>query len=254
MTSSPDETVLEAVKRRDVLLRLNEGAAQTHEIEEVADVSSSTAYRILNSFESNGLVEKEGSGEYRITPVGEAVVKQVEGFYESVNAVVETGEILSILDETRVDIDPGTFADGKVVRSVREHPYKPARRFVELFRESDELRLLAVSSATPMFSDEMHRMIADGKDTEIICTEGVLKANVGGMSDEMMTNLPDFLSVFIHDDPPITVALFDNTVGFGGHDPEKGTLDVFADTDDRKTYAEAESIYQEYRREAERYL
>ncbi len=254
MTSDIDEAVLEAVKRKDVLVRLSEGTAQTHEIEEVAGVSSSTAYRILSSFEKNGFVEKDGSGEYRITPVGEAVMEEVDGFYESFETVVETQGILDVLNETGVDIDPGAFTDGNVVRSEREHPYRPARRFVEMFRESDELRLLAVSSATPMFTDEMHEMIANGRETEIVCPEIIVETNLESMSDEMMKRLPEYLSVHVHDDPPVTVALFDDTVGFGGHDPEKGTLDVFADTDETGTYAEAEDLYESYLREAERYL
>lgn len=253
MSLDPDEAVPKAVERKEVLLRLREGPVRASEIEGIADVSTSTAYRIMRSLEDVGFVERKGS-EYSITPTGEAVTERVSELFSDVRAVAETSEILRVLDGTGVKIGPDVFAQGEVVLSERNRPYEPARRFVELLRDSSELRLLAVSSATPMFSDEMHRMIADGRETEIICPESIVKANVEDMSEELIEELPNHLSVFVHGSPPVTVALFDDRVGFGGHDYKKGTLDVFADTEDERAYAEAEKMYDRYREEAERFL
>jgi predicted transcriptional regulator len=207
----------------------------------------------MDTLTETGVVERDGSG-YRITPAGEAVTEEVQDFLDSIDTVAAAEGVLRDLSEVGIEVGPGALTHGEVVRSERQHPYEPARRFVELFRDSDELRLLAVSSATPMFTDEMHRRIAEGRETEVVCPESVVEANVEAMSDEMSGKLPEYLSVFVHEGPPVTVALFDDKVGFGSHDTEKGTLDVFADTSDDETYAEAETVYESYRDEADRLI
>jgi len=243
-------SLTEYVERWEVLASMTEGRTKKEEIESVAGVSASTAYRILDRFVEEGIVERTNPGKYRLTPTGEAVTGEVGRFRERVSAVKDLAPVTESADDEGIEFDPSLFEDAVVATPTTEKPYEPARRFVEVFRETDELRLLVVSTATPMFSEEKQRLIAGGKETEVICPESIVETSIETVPRDTVEGLVENLTLRVHDDPPFSVALFDDRVGVGGHG-DGGRLKIFADTDSDEAYDWGERVYERYRDESD---
>ncbi|MDY6779161.1 MAG: helix-turn-helix domain-containing protein, partial [Halobacteria archaeon] len=248
----PDEILTKSVEYHGVLRSMRSGSVTRSEVEEIADVSSSTAHRILSSLIDNGLVEKRKNREYVPTPLGEEIIQEVRGFRENTETATRLNQILESAESEGVDFDPRYFSEGEVVVSSPEEPYGPARRFMEVFRETDSLRLLVVSTSSPMFSEEKQKLIAEGRETEVVCPRSIVEATMETIPKEIIEDMMRNLTVHVHDEPPFSVALFDDRVGVGGHDREKGTLEVFADTENEEAYEWGEEIYERYLEESDR--
>jgi predicted transcriptional regulator len=252
-TQFDTERVLsDCVERYRVVGALLDGPIGTAEMGEVAGVSSSTAHRIKNDLVHKGLIEERPGGLYGLTPTGEVVAREVEELREAIDRV---GKLRPILESTRgrdAEFYPSMFEDAVVVTPGPESPYAPTRRFMEVFRETEQLRLVVVSTATPMFSEEKQRMIAEGKKTHAVCTESVVETTIETLPSEagIVEDLIRNLNVHVHDDPPFSVALFDDRVGVAGH-AENGKIEVFADTDDAEAYEWGEGFFERYLEEAE---
>jgi predicted transcriptional regulator len=243
-----DRCLRNCIEYEGVLRSMLGGDVRRQEVEEAAGVSSSTVNRILNRFIRDGLAKRTKPGEYELTPTGEAVAKETSSFRDTVECMRELKPVTeSARDE---GFDPGLFADGVVVTPTEEKPYEPARRFVEVFRETDSLRLLVVSTATPMFSEEKQRLIARGKETEVVCPEEIVETSMRTVPRDIVGGLVENLTLRVHDDPPFSVALFDDRVGVAGHDDD-GRIEVFADTDDDEAYGWGEDVYERYLRESD---
>ena len=250
-----EQLLVETVRRHDLLRTLEEAEKplRRSRIRDRAGVSSSTAYRAVESLEEKGVVEKTDGG-YVLTPYGEVLHSKACELYSVAENGRSARHVLEAVSGTDVDAQPEMFADADATVSEPELPYEPARRFVEMFEDSGSLRLLAASSATPMFSRDMHKLILDGRDTEIVCTETVVEANLDRIPAEEADGMLESLSVYVHGSPPFTLAVFDECVGVGKHDEETGTLDVFVDTDRDDAHDWAEGVYMSYRKDSERYV
>jgi len=245
-----DGFLIKALRHEEVLRALNDGSADRSEVEEVADVSTSTAYRVLSSFIDRGLVTKE-SDVYRLTPVGECVLGEIQGFRESVERAGRTRPIDEAIP-VEVGFKPSLFDDGTVTVSDTERPYDPENRFVSLVRDADTVRFLGVSSAVPVTLNQSYRIASEGEMLEVVCPKEVAAAN----EDRFPTDedAGDSVSVLVHDEIPATVALVDGRVCVGAHDHDRGMLTSLADTDDAEAYEWGERVYEGYRMEAEEYV
>jgi predicted transcriptional regulator len=250
MGTDNDGCLTEYVRRERVLASMREGAVERSRVEEIAGVSSSTAHRILSSLIDDGIVERADPGEYRLTPTGEVVAREVESFRDGVSKVRSLGTVIESADRRGVGFDTEPFKRGTVAASTPKNPYRPGERCLELLRETDQLRLLVVSTATPMFWEEKQRLVAEGRKTEIVCPEAVVETSLDTVSEETVEGLVRNMDIRVHDNPPFSVALFDDRVAVGGH-ADDGRLEVFADTEDDEAYAWGERVYERYRDESD---
>lgn len=245
-----DGFLIEALRHEGVLRALSDGAADRSEVEDTTGVSASTAYRALSSFAERGLVKKD-SGVYRLTPVGDCFLDEIQGFRDAVGNVARTRRIADAVPD-EVGFEPSLFADGTVTVSDAEEPYDPERRFMSVVRGADEVRFLGVSSVVPVALRESGRIASEGGAVEIVCPEEVAAANEGRIpTDE---GAGGSVSVLVHDDLPATVALVDERVCLGAHDRDRDMLVSVADTDNPDAYEWGEGVYERYRAEAEDYL
>jgi len=247
----PTERAVKYVERAEVLGSMKEGEMRKEDVEEVAGVSSSTAHRILNGYMEDGVVERRGAGVYALTATGEEVAREVERFRDGVSNIKELSTVIESADEDGIGFDPEPFKRGVVKSSTPERPYEAGRRCLEVFRETDELRLLVVSTATPMFWEEKQRLVAEGRETEIVCPEEIVETSLDTVSRDIVDGLVRNMDVRVHDDVPFSIALFDERIGVGGH-ADDGKLEVFADTDDADAYEWGERVYESYREESDR--
>jgi predicted transcriptional regulator len=247
--SDAEVLVSDCFERRRLMDAFLDGSLETSDIEEIAGVSSSTAHRIKNKLVGKGMVEESERGVYDLTRTGEAIAHELESFCDSVENIRKLRPVLESTRDRGVSFDPSLFDGGVITTASQERPYEPARRFMDIFRETDELRLVVVSTATPIFSEEKQRMIAEGKETEVVCPESVVEVSIETVPHDIIDGLIENLTLRVHDDLPFSVALFDDRVGVAGH-ADDGTIKVFADTDDDEAYAWAERVYERYREES----
>jgi predicted transcriptional regulator len=97
-----------------------------------------------------------------------------------------------------------------------------------------------------MFWEEKQRLVAEGRETEIVCPEEIVETSLDTVSRDTVAGLVRNMDIRVHDSPPFSVALFDDRVGVGGH-ADDGKLEVFADTDDDDAYEWGERVYERYR-------
>lgn len=257
-----EKTLIECVRREDVLRLLAGGPTAKKEVQEVAGVSESTAYRLLGSFVEKGIAERMGSksmsasasdsGGYRLTPVGEALLDETERFRETVGRISCMEKVVSSTHGTETEFDPSDFKHGIVTVSEEGKPYAPARRLGNMMDETEGVRLLTVSvSSTVLFTRE--RRLEEETDTEVVCPEEVAVSFVERIEGGKR-GINDGISVYVHEEPPLTVALFDGRVAVGAHDSESGTLEVLVDTGSKDAYGWGEEVYERYREGSKAYL
>lgn len=248
-----EKTLVDCLRRESVLRALADGPVEREDVEEAAGVSESTAYRLMGSLVERGIAEKvgEGSDAYALTPVGEAVLDETDRFRETVGRLSCMDSIVSSVRGTDVEFDPSLFKHGIVTVSDEGQPYAPARRLTDLVGSTDGMRLLAVSAASTIFFGGAGSPASVETEVEVVCPETVAETCVEKMSRE---EVEKNLTIRVHDDPPLTVALFDERVAVGAHDSESGTLDVLVDTGSRDAYGWGEGVYERYRTRAEAYL
>jgi len=253
-----EETLIDIVRRENALRLLADGSVDREEVEEAAGVSESTAYRLLDSLAERGIAEKVESGSepgthaYRLTPVGEAVLDETDRFRETVGRLSSMEDIVASARGSDAEFDPSLFKHGIVTVSGEGQPYAPARRLTNLVDGAGGMRLLAVSAASTVSFRRARHLAEEGSDVEIVCPEEVAEDCVESTTEEK-NGVGDAVSVHVHEEPPLTVALFDERVAVGAHD-EKGTLDVLVDTGARDAYDWGESVYERYRYESEAYV
>jgi predicted transcriptional regulator len=245
-----EDVLSECVGRCHVVRSLLDAPMSTEELGNIAEVSSSTAHRIKNKFVRKGLIEQRDDGLYGLTPTGEAVARKIDETHEAVEKIEKLRSVLESTRGRETEFDPSMFEDAVVETPNPENPYAPARRFMEVFRETEELRLVVVSTATPMFSEKKQRMIANGKTTHAVCPESIVETTIETLPSGIVDGLIRNLTVHIHDDPPFSVALFDDRVGVAGH-ADDGRIEVFADTADDEAYEWGERYYERHLEEAE---
>ena len=249
-----EETLVDCVRRESVLRALAAGPVEREDVEEAAGVSESTAYRFLSSLLERGIAEKAGSDAYTLTPVGETVLEETERFRETVGRISCMESIVASARGTKTEFDPSLFKHGIVTVSEEGQPYAPARRLVRLVEGTEEMRLLAVSVASIAFLGGARSSASVETDVEIVCPEAVAETCAQKASGEERKEMEGSLSVHVHENPPLTVALLGERVAVGAHDTERGTLDVLADTGSREAYEWGERVYEGHREDTLVYL
>jgi predicted transcriptional regulator len=249
-----DEEPTEYVRREGILRVLSGGPVEREEVQEVADISGSTAYRLLGSLVERGIAEEiepaSDSDAYTLTPVGEAVLDETERFREAVGRISSMEGIVASARETGIEFDPSLFKHGIVTVSEERKPYAPARRLTNLVGDKGEVRLLAGSTASTVFFGGAGSLASEGTNVDVVCSKEVAKRCVEMASRQEVEKC---LTVRVHDDPPLTVALFDERVAVGAHDNKKGSLLVLVDTGSRDAYGWGEEVYERYRERSEEY-
>ncbi|MFP4627251.1 MAG: helix-turn-helix transcriptional regulator [Natronomonas sp.] len=240
------DLLIEVVNRSPMIEALREEPMDRRELEQRLEISKSTVHRNTRSLSERGLIVRTG-GEYRLTAFGEAVAEIVTGFREDLQS---TGRIAPLFDAVS-DIQPpcpiADFADATVSTADNGDPFAPLARFVTLVQETDSLRMFDSYAIAPTYMDEIHGRVLDGLETKVIERPNV--------AEDVMKNYPEkcvelcaseFLTMRIHEDLPLGLAIFASRVGIGLRDPDTGAPRVFIDTDAPEARAWAMSLFESY--------
>ncbi|WP_435345193.1 helix-turn-helix transcriptional regulator [Haloarchaeobius sp. HRN-SO-5] len=245
-----DSTLVELLKRRAVFGVLDGDACTKTELADELDVSKATAHRIIASFTEKGLITQP-DGEYELTPYGHRIGTHVAAFHDGVARTTRLEPLFELLADAGVAFDPDAFAGATMTRAEPGDPYRPVRRFVDLVAETTTLRGLDTTSIAPVYVERIHEAIAAGMETTAVYETGVVERLAESYPD-LATDAfeQDNLTIFVVDELPFGLTLFDDRVGVGGYDDELGTLAFYADTDEVDALEWGEELFERYRDEA----
>ncbi|WP_231187036.1 hypothetical protein [Haladaptatus sp. DYF46] len=241
------ELVVTAVKRADTLHALDGRSLTRSELQDEIDVSRTTTHRIVRELADKSLIRRV-DGVYELTPLGRIVAKEVEHLQDTVSVAEQLSALLPSLDRTDIDVE--YLAEATITVQESNDPYGPVRRFITLLRESETLCGFDTTTIAPMYVDEIRDSIMAGMRTEIIYLPTVIDQLLNDHREETENAIQSGeLDLYVYDDLPFGLAIFDDRVGIGGYD-ENGILRVFVDTDAPEVRSWAESLYEEYLAEA----
>lgn len=209
--------------RVDVLRTLDrEGSLSKRGVRDRIDASRSTVKRVLDALvERNWAAEIDG--EYRITPVGTAMLSAYTEFREDVRTVESVAPVFRWLPEVDVGFDLRELADPTVVVPEEGEPYAPAVHQTELVRSAESFRGLFPSidlEGTRL----ARRRIVDGELTAEIVVSADVAATIreepyAGLFREQLAT--DRLTVAVVEEVPFFLGIAgDGTVQLGVEDEE----------------------------------
>jgi predicted transcriptional regulator len=241
---------LETVKRADALGALRAGVRNRSELMTALGVSRTTVHRIIRSLEDHGFVTQDGN-HFRLTALGRTVAAEVESFRRSVHAADRLEPLLDTVGEQADTLDIEHFTGATVTTVEPSNPYAPLQRFMELLRNADSIQGFDTTTIAPVFVDDIRDEILGGMTVDVVYLPAVVDSIVDAYADEINDAMASGrVTLSTHDDLPFGLAIFDDTIGVGGYDPETGMLRTFVDTSNPNAREWARSLYRRYRDEA----
>lgn len=250
-----DEELFEtAVTRKPVLRALATEPHHRRELQDALDLSKTTCHRIVRTFDDAGLLRRTDRG-YELTRFGEVVADAVDRFDATVRTAHRIEPLLRTLEDADLDVDVDLFTDATVTQPEPGDPYPFVDRSMELFRDSETIRVLDRNQFIPPLYIERALEIAieTGMRGEFIVPKPIAL--------ETVTELPDLQRAvadgeasgkwFVYDEIPFGMALYDDHVDFRLYDDETEQPSLLVDTDDPAALAWAEDVYERYRDRAE---
>lgn len=241
-----------STNRVRVLEALTEEPTSRRELQSSTGVSRSTVSRTLDSCESRGWVESEGS-RYWITPLGEQMISAFLSSAETTAGILHLGEAVNWMPEAAFSLDFRHFQDATVVTPT---PTEPAAHFdhgIEHIHCSESFRVLA-STALPRYVEAIRDAVAAGTIEFEAVTAASFYEQVRGDRARMETWLDLGDSSWVYDGwVPVDFHIADDTVLLWLGDTVDGDLEVYGllESENPAVLAWAESLYEEYRSEAE---
>lgn len=243
-THSVEDLHRVALLRSEALVVLREEPATQSSLQDRLDVSKTTAYRTTNALADHGLAERR-NGTYALTAVGEIAAERAEALCLALSATEHVDPLFELIDRAALDLDPALLAESVVTRASSSRPYAPIRRFWSVVSEAEQLGLLYNTVHAPDSMDRYAELVEDGLALTIVYDPATAETNVAAIAEhrpgllsagkaELRVGAESFGG---------GVAMTEARVGVMGHDPEKGTPVVAADTDDPDALAWGESLF-----------
>lgn len=240
--------------RVQVLDTLTDGSATRRELQEETGVARSTAARVLDEAEARGWVGSEGS-RYRITPMGAVMVSEFCSHLETTEGIHHLGKAIDWLPEPAHELDYSYFRDADVTTPSESNPTAAFDRGMELIRAADEYRGLTQNSLP-----EYMKTICDRVRQGHLDFQGVIEARFV----DVLRDDPDRAAhwhdvahgMWLYDGRiPINMHVVDGTALIWLCDENQHGEDVVVkgllESDHPAVVSWAESLYEEYRAEAE---
>jgi predicted transcriptional regulator len=259
MVTNSTETALDAVgffansaNSVRVFEALRDGVTTSRALAEQTGASRSTVARILDEGESRGWIRSEGS-RYELTRAGELVFEEFRAHLQAVEAVEHLGDAVNYLPDPARELDVRHLRDATVTVPTTDWPNDRVNRALELYRAADRYRGL-----TQIAPHVLVRTLADLVEQGRLEFEGIIEA---GFVEETLDD-PDRAApwhviadrVWVYDGHvPLNMHIIDGTVvlWLASVDGDEWERYGLLECDQPSVVAWAESLYKEYRADAE---
>ena len=255
VTGEFDDDLLEtAVVRKPVLEALATAPRHRRELQAELGLSKTTCHRIVRTFDDEGLLRRTDEG-YELTPFGRAVAEQVDRFDSTVRTAFELRPLLAAFESADVTFDVDLFADATVTKPEPGDPYPFVDRSMELFRNSETIRVIDRTQFIPPLYVEkaLENAIETGMRGEFVVPKSIALEDMTELAD-LQRRVAEGEATgkwFVYEDAPFGMALYDDRVDLRAYDPETETPALLVDTDDPDALEWAEDVYERYREKAE---
>lgn len=248
-TESLEDDLVELVRRHEVFEVLDDAVLEKPDLSAALDVSPATTHRILSSFREKEWIERTDEG-YALTPFGRAMGRTVRTYRSTVADTRRLAPLYETVStaEIPLEVDFDWFDDATVTVVEPHDPYRPLNRFIDLLEGTSSLRGFDTTSVAPTYVEDVYGRIVDGMAVEIVYEEAVVERLATEYADLAADAFErENLSLWLRDEVPFGLALFDDRIGIGGYDEETGLLEVFADTGDTAALEWGERLFERYK-------
>jgi|AntDeeMinimDraft_5_1070356.scaffolds.fasta_scaffold00482_4 predicted transcriptional regulator len=233
-----------------VLDSLREGSATRPALQDRLGIDRVTLGRILAAFEDREWVGTDGES-YATTFLGDIVADRFDEFRSFVATARDLRALVGTvpLDELGFPVD--RLADATVTTADEGDPYAPVRRFMKCVRDSDSLSGYDTTTIAPIYVEEIREEILGGMTTGIVYRPSVIDQIVSDYGEAVAGAVESgHLTLWVAEELPCGLAIFDDRVALGAYDDETGMLAVFVESDDPAVREWAMDSFDAYRDEA----
>ncbi|MUV60169.1 winged helix-turn-helix domain-containing protein [Halobacterium sp. CBA1126] len=221
-----------AISRHRAFRVFEDGGATRSDVQMALDVSRSTAHRVVKTFESLGIVERQ-NGSYELTPFGRVVHAETERATSTIRVARLLAPLLRTLDATDEPLDLHAFDDATVTEPEAGDPYNPIRRLSALVAEASRIREFSPTTPDPAYQRTLYDRVQDELQAEILYPATVVDHLRRESADALERAINDgSLDVCVGDPPSFRLIIADERVYLGGYNEEASQLQIVADTAD----------------------
>jgi len=244
-----------AVERRGALAALAREPHHREELETELDVSKTTCHRIIRTFDDRGLLGRTDSG-YVLTPLGELLSDLVGEFESSARLAYRLEPLVTQLDEAGIEFELDQFREATITEPEPGDPYPFADRTMELFRDSETIRVIDCNPLVPpVYVEKMLEIALDtGMRGEFVVTPEIALGNMQEFPElqrQVAESEDTAGNYLVTEDIEFGMALYDSHLDLRVYDEETGTPVLCVDTDDPAAIEWGESLYKRYRERAD---
>lgn len=234
MTDAIDdvEFLARSQNRIAVLDSLRQEGATRATLQDRLDLDRVTLGRILTAFEDREWVETDGD-EYVTTFLGVLVADRFDAFRSFMATARDLRALVGAVPLDSLGFPVDRLADATVTTAGEGDPYAPVRRFMECVRDSESLSGYDTTTIAPIYVEEIREEILGGMTTEIVYLPPVIDQIVSDYREAVGGAVESgHLTLWVADDLPCGLAIFDDRVAVGAYDDETGMLAVLVETGD----------------------
>jgi predicted transcriptional regulator len=225
-----DTTLLQ---RAPMLAACRDGPASRSTIAERAGCSRTTAYRATTDLAARGLLEQVEGG-YRLTGLGTTVLGRIERLRAELDGARRLRPVLDCIDAPELRANTHLFADATVVAADAGAPYAVEQHVESTIADASERIYGAASSfGSPTTLTRTVERIEAGVEFAWALPQVVLDRLVrqhGALHERVLAR--DTTSVYVVEEVPVDFSVYDDTLALTAFDPDRGTLEAVATTDD----------------------
>ncbi|WP_224271082.1 helix-turn-helix transcriptional regulator [Haloprofundus salinisoli] len=226
------EFLARSQNRIAVLDLLHESPASRTTLQDRLDIDRVTLGRILTAFEDRKWVVDNGS-QYATTFLGDLVADKFSEFRAFMATTRDLQPLVGSLPIDMFDFSLHRLTEGTVTTTAEGDPYAPVRRFMELLCDTDSLSGYDTTTVAPIYVEEIREQILNGMTTEIVYRPPVIDQLVSDYRKEVAGAVNSgHLTLWVVEELPCGLAIFDDCIAIGVYDVETGMLEVLVESDD----------------------
>jgi predicted transcriptional regulator len=240
--------------RVQVLMYLNEMAADREELSEQIGIPRSTLSRVLTGLEEQNWVTQYGS-DCEITPLGTVLADEFTSLMEAVKTMQKLEAVIDYLPMDDIDFELTSLRDARIATPSQTDPGAPLRRARDLLHGADEFRFLTNTVVSPL-AKTLREQAVRGELTIVgVITEELLDAvsdspEFGGLTREMIES--GGAEFYCYDGTlSQTLGVADGRIATISLIDRDGTQRAQIETDDKHVCSWVMSTIEEYRSESE---
>jgi predicted transcriptional regulator len=222
--------VTAAIERRPVLDAARDGPVSAGDVQDVLDVSRSTAHRVVRELAELGLLVRENGG-YRLTAFGDVTADATGRAVDAVAAAGRVAPVLDVFEDAGFALDPAVLREASVTRLTAADPYRPVRRLVSAVSSAGRVREFDRTAPEPAYQRAILDRADAGCEVAVLYPPSVV-ASLEADDPEAVEAFAgsDCVSLRVGAVPPARLVVADDHVYVGSYGRDTAHLQSLVDT------------------------